>query len=123
MTKSDKVRRLMAKAQITGMEDEKLIKQVMKSCEFTRGLAVTYIRKNKGTAALRETVKALKEKLGDKAPAKTEGKKVGRPRKTEAAPVVETPAAPVVDTPAVTGTVLGDAWPAPVAAVTETAEV
>lgn len=93
MTKVELVRRMVARAQIKGTDQEKLVKRVMVRCEFTRGLAVTYIRKIKGTAALRNTVKELREKMAD-APAKSkavkvEGKRRGRPRKTEVtAPVV-----------------------------------
>lgn len=109
MTKSDKVRRLMAKAKINGIDEDKLIKQVMKSCEFTRGLAVTYIRKNKDSAALRDTIKAMREKMAgtDSKPAdKPASKRPGRPRKST---TVETP---VVETPS---------WPETVAEVAEAA--
>lgn len=98
MTKAERVRRMIARAQIKGTDQEKLVKQVMTRCEFTRGLAVTYIRKIKGTAALRETIKAMREKMGD-VPAKpkavkAEGKRgPGRPRKTEVVAPVAAPAA------------------------------
>lgn len=75
----------MARAKIKGTDPEKLIKQVMKTCEFNRNLAKTYIRKNEATEAFQEAVKHLRAKADAKTarPAKR-----GRPKtvKPEAQP-------------------------------------
>lgn len=133
MTKAEIVRRMMARASIKGTSHERLVQQVMKRCEFKRGLAVTYIRKIGESEAYRQVLREFRKKHAEKtgepvrrgpgrprvikpaAKVAVEPKRRGRKPKVVAdTPAVAETTLAIADTPAVQDTPVENLiWPFP----------